>query len=150
MAHVASHPNFSLVIDLALQFQFFRSLGPISTKLLVGTKHHIGQLNLSWSNKGPCPSQVPSLVEIGPVVLEEKIFKICLCIFTILSLSPLEKRAGSFIWIKLNPLYPRMLCAKFGWNCSIGSGEEDENVKNVWQRRRWQQWERQRQQTNFD
>ena len=26
------------------------------------------------------------------------------------------KRAGPFIWINLNPLHPRMLCAKFGWN----------------------------------
>ena len=35
------------------------------------------------------------------------------------------KRAGPFIWISLNPLYPRMLCAKFGWNWPSGSGEED-------------------------
>ena len=35
------------------------------------------------------------------------------------------KRAGPFIWIKLNPLHPRMLCAKFGWNWPSGSGEED-------------------------
>ena len=34
------------------------------------------------------------------------------------------KRSGPFIWTKLNPLYPRMLCAKFGWNWPIGSGEE--------------------------
>ena len=32
---------------------------------------------------------------------------------------------GPFIWTNLNPLYPRMLCAKFGWNWPIGSGEED-------------------------
>ena len=34
-------------------------------------------------------------------------------------ISPL-KRAGPFIWINLNPLYPRMLCAKFWrrrWKC---------------------------------
>ena len=35
------------------------------------------------------------------------------------------KRAGPFIWTNLNPLYPRMLCVKFGWNWSCGSGEED-------------------------
>ena len=35
------------------------------------------------------------------------------------------KRAGPFIWTNLNPLYPRMLCAKFGWNWPSGSGEED-------------------------
>ena len=26
------------------------------------------------------------------------------------------KSVGSFIWTNLNPLHPRMLCAKFGWN----------------------------------
>ena len=35
------------------------------------------------------------------------------------------KRAGSFIWRNLNPLLPRMPCAKFGWNWFSGSGEED-------------------------
>ena len=34
-------------------------------------------------------------------------------------------RVGPFIWTKLNPLHPRMLCAKFGWNWPSGSGEED-------------------------
>ena len=41
------------------------------------------------------------------------------------------KKAGAFIWTNLNPLYPRMLCAKFGWNWPSGSGEEDENVKSL-------------------
>ena len=36
-----------------------------------------------------------------------------------------QKRVGPFIWLKLNPLHPRMLCAKFGWNWLSGSGEED-------------------------
>ena len=35
------------------------------------------------------------------------------------------KRAGPFIWTNLNPLHPRMLCAKFGWNWPSGSVEED-------------------------
>ena len=35
------------------------------------------------------------------------------------------KRAGPFIWTNLNPLHPRMLCAKFGWNWLSGFGEED-------------------------
>ena len=35
------------------------------------------------------------------------------------------KRAGPFIWTKLNPLHPKMHCAKFGWNWLSGSGEED-------------------------
>ena len=41
------------------------------------------------------------------------------------------KRVGPFIWTNLNPLHLRMLCAKFGWNCPNGSGEQDENVKSL-------------------
>ena len=41
------------------------------------------------------------------------------------------KRAWPFIWKSLNPLQLMMLCAKFGWNWSSGSGEEDENVKSL-------------------
>ena len=37
---------------------------------------------------------MPSLVEIGPAVLEKKIFKCCQCNFTILQLSPLGKGNG--------------------------------------------------------
>ena len=40
------------------------------------------------------------------------------------------KRAGPVIWTNLNPLHPRMLCAKFGWNWPSGSGE-DFNFVNV-------------------
>ena len=35
------------------------------------------------------------------------------------------KRVGPFIWTNLNPIHPRILCAKFGWNWLSGSGEED-------------------------
>ena len=34
------------------------------------------------------------------------------------------KRVGPFIWTNLNPLYPSMLCAKFGWNWLSGSGKK--------------------------
>ena len=30
-----------------------------------------------------------------------------------------------FIWRNFNPLHPRMICAKFGWNWLIGSGGKD-------------------------
>ena len=39
-----------------------------------------------------------------------------------LIISPL-KQAGHFIYIKLNLLHKRMLCAKFGWNWPCDSGE---------------------------
>ena len=35
------------------------------------------------------------------------------------------------LWTKLNPIHPRMLCAKFGWNWPSGSGEEVENRKSL-------------------
>ena len=35
------------------------------------------------------------------------------------------KRAGPFFWTIVNPLHPKLLCAQFGWNWPIGSGEED-------------------------
>ena len=38
------------------------------------------------------------------------------------------KTAWPFIWTKLNSLYSRMFCAKFGWNRLSSSWEEDENV----------------------
>ena len=44
------------------------------------------------------------------------------CYFAIIS--P-WKWACPFIWINLNPLYPRMLCVKFGWKWLSGSREED-------------------------
>ena len=35
------------------------------------------------------------------------------------------KRAGPFIWTNLNPLHPRMLCAKLGRNWPSDSREEE-------------------------
>ena len=55
------------------------------------------------------------------------------CYFVIIS--P-WKTTGPFIWTNLNPLHPRMLRAKFGWNWPSGFGEEDENVKSWPQQRR--------------
>ena len=43
---------------------------------------------------------------------------------------PFEKGVALY-FKKLNPLHPRMLCAKFGWNWHSGSWEEDENVKSL-------------------
>ena len=36
-----------------------------------------------------------------------------------------------FIWTNLNPLHPRMLCAKFGWNWPSVSREEDFLISSV-------------------
>ena len=91
---------------------------------------HLGKGMAIHLKKIDTPSHkdaLPSMVEIGSVVLEKKIFKFCQYIFTI-SLS-LALRLTNLI-----TLHPCMLCAKFGWNRSSGYGEEDENVKSYRQR----------------
>ena len=45
-------------------------------------------------------------------------------IYYFVTISPWS-RAWPFIWTNLNPLYPRMLCAKFGKNLPNGFREED-------------------------
>ena len=52
----------------------------------------------------------------GPVVLEKKLFLISSTYFRYLSVISPWKRAGPLIWTNLNPLQPRMICAKFSWN----------------------------------
>ena len=69
---------------------------------------------------------MPSLVLIGPVILEKKIFKYFQFNFTISLLSPLGKGHGPSF-----PLHSKMLCAKFGSNWPTGSREEVENVKSL-------------------
>ena len=55
---------------------------------------------------------------------EEDFFVSSMNFYYFVIISP-RKRAGLFIWTNLNPLYQRMLCAKFGWNWPSGSREED-------------------------
>ena len=55
---------------------------------------------------------------------EEDILILSMYIHYFVIISPL-KMAGLFIWTNLNPLHPRMLCAKFFWNWPSGSGEKD-------------------------
>ena len=80
-----------------------------------------------WTNLNPFHPRcfVPSLVEIGSVVLEKKIISISSIYFHYFVIISPWKRAGPIFWTNLNPLHPRMLCAKFGWNWLCGSGEED-------------------------
>ena len=67
---------------------------------------------------------MPSLLEIGPVVLEKKIFNVFLLFRNYL---PFEKSLV-FIWtnlnsLHLNSLHLRMFWAKFALNLHSGSGE---------------------------
>ena len=43
----------------------------------------------------------------------------------------LERAMALHLIKNLNPLHPRMLCAKFGWNWPSGSGVEVKNVKSL-------------------
>ena len=69
---------------------------------------------------------MPSLVEIGPVVLEKKFFFNFVDLFSLLS--PLGKGRGH----ASKQTYPRMLCAKFDGNWSSGSGEEDFLLSSIY------------------
>ena len=68
--------------------------------------------HLNWTNVNPLHQWMffLSLVEIGLVVLEKKIF--IQFISDISLISPLGKRRTLF-WTKFNPLHPKILCAKF-------------------------------------
>jgi hypothetical protein len=80
-----------------------------------------------WSNLNSSPtpqkSFVPSLVQIGPVVLK-KIFKWPNPTFTFFYYRPFEEDLADYL-NNLNPLYPRIICTKFDWFWPVGSGEED-------------------------
>ena len=67
---------------------------------------------------------VESLAEIGPVVLEKKIFKFHQCNYASSFIICPWNRPCSFIKRNLNPIHPRMLCAKFDWNWLSGSLED--------------------------
>ena len=85
-----------------------------------------------WTNLNPLHPRM-LCAKFGwnwPSGSEKKIFKFRQCIFAIVIISH-WKSLWSFIWWNLNPLHPRMLCAKFGWNWPSGSWEEDENVKSL-------------------
>ena len=108
----------------------------LRNKLILIERKNPHELNVSsfeqvWIpfTQGCC---VADLVEIGPMVLEQKIFKISsmyICSFVIIS--P-WKRAGPFIWKNLNPLYPRILCAKFEQNWPSGSWGEDFQISPMY------------------
>ena len=74
---------------------------------------------------------VPSLVEIGSVVLEKKTFLISSMYFHyVIIISPLG-RAWSFILTNLNFLSLRDTLCQVWLHWPSGSGEEDENVKRL-------------------
>ena len=71
---------------------------------------------------------VPALVEIGSVLQEKKILKKYVNVFHNYEIISPRKRAGPFIWTKLNSRQPMMHCARFVINWPRGSGEIILNV----------------------
>ena len=69
-------------------------------------------------------------LNLAQLFLRKRFLNIFIIIYYFEITSP-WRRAWPFIWKNLNPLHPRMLCAKFGWNWPSGSGEEDLNVKSL-------------------
>ena len=147
------------IAHLRNQFKSINTLhqtnGYIITLIRSGKKNVISFLRIECSifvNPWvPFTHFLPSLVEIGLVVLKKKTLNFISVFSLFLYDLPLGKgSAPSFeqFWIPFT-LYPGMLCAKFGWNCHSGSGEEDENVKSLRHRRRLNDND-DRQRTNFD
>jgi hypothetical protein len=108
------HVNMTYSYSVVLEKKIFKWLHPISAFL---------KLSPLWRRPSPLFEQfripftqgwfVPSLIEIGLLILENKIFKNFLCTFTLLLLSPLgEGQSHSFDQFRIPS--PRMICAKSG------------------------------------
>ena len=80
-----------------------------------------------WTNMNPRHSKAGWYLPSG----SGEDFKISSTYFRYFNFISFWKETRPFIWRNLNPLHLRMLCAKFGWNWSNGSGEEDNNVKTT-------------------
>ena len=72
---------------------------------------------------------VPSLVEIGLLILEKKFFKFGNVFLLFCYYLPFEEGITLFLKTNFNPLYPRIRCAKFDWNWLSGSREEDKKCE---------------------
>ena len=87
-------------------------------------------------NKLESPSPKKALCQIWLKLAEwfwrRSFFKISSMYFRNFDIIYPWKRVGSFIWTNLNPLHPRMLCAKFVWNWPNGSGEEDFLISSMY------------------
>ena len=67
---------------------------------------------------------VSTLVEIGLVVLENKIFKILSVYFRYLFIISPWKKSGAHHLNQHKPQSPRMMCGKLSWNWPSGCGEK--------------------------
>ena len=84
-----------------------KTLSPFCQKWMVLICYTLNSLTQGWC--------VLSLVKIGPVVLEKRFFNY-VNVFSLFRCYLLLENGVVFIWTSLNPIHPKMLCAKFGWN----------------------------------
>ena len=130
------------IAHLRNQFKSINTLhqtnGYIITLIRSGKKNVISFLRIECSifvNPWvPFTHFLPSLVEIGLVVLKKKTLNFISVFSLFLYDLPLGKgSAPSFeqFWIPFT-LYPGMLCAKFGWNWPSGSGGQDFKILSMY------------------
>ena len=82
---------------------------------------------------------MPSLVEIGSVVLEKKIFLISSIYFHyFVIISPWKRGGGGFHLNKFESPSPKDAFCQVWLELAQSSGEEDENVKSLQQRQQKQ------------
>ena len=99
----------------------------------------------TWTNLNPLHQRMlcAKFVSNWPSCSGGEDFKIFSIYFRYIAIISPWKRVWPFIWINLNLLHPRMLCAKcgwnwpcgfcakFGWNWPSGSWGEDENGERL-------------------
>ena len=105
-------PNGSAEEDFHISSMYFCSFVIISPSKKAGP--------FIWMTLNPLHPRMPCAKLPGTLKLAQwflrRRFSYMVNVFPLLHYHlPLEK-GGPFIWTNLNPLHPRMLCAKFDWN----------------------------------
>ena len=115
-----------------LKIFFSWTTKPISTKLC--TRHPWMKGIQFCSNDGPCPFPTGGTCNYDIAKIDWQILKIFFSratepistssiYFRYFVINTVWQREGTFNRTKLNSLYLRMICAKFGWNWLSGSWE---------------------------
>ena len=108
------------IAHLRKQFKSINTYDYIITLIKRRKKNIIKLMRINWffiwRNINPYDPRMlmPRFAEIGSVVLEKRIFFISSMNFPYYVIISPWKRAVPVISTNLNPLNPRMLCAKFG------------------------------------
>lgn len=109
-----------IILYLVVMFHY-RSIMLWLEKLYPGVISHFRNDWISFTQR----CFVSSSVEVGQVVLKEKILKYCQCIFAISIVTCIISKGVALHLPNLNPIHPRMLPKQFSWNWPSGFIEED-------------------------